>query len=158
MERIIIETNNIETLYSIFTGKIHSIYMTLKIIVNDDVNNIMIDNPKFRHSLFIKAEQFFRYNNPHSYSSVIIISPYETDPSHSNYHFWNNPHDNLSSSYNLKIELHLDKSDLDGCLQKVDNYKELMDHAVLEFDQKRLKYIEELVPNKFVPPYMLNYL
>jgi hypothetical protein len=159
MYTFLYKTNNIRTLYSIFEGNIININIRLDINIENEKQE-----SSFRYALFRKAEEFFRYNNPHKFSFVCVFNNCENS-NITSFNLWhNNLHENLFLSYMITIELDVEDEDKYKKLVEIDNCEIIMKKAIEECDKKKFEYIEnkkrqeKKVVFDFDFDYTLNYL
>ncbi len=94
MEKIKLEINNIDDLYSKYDGYIKNI----NIIVDVKIGN----ENRFIYNDFIKAANYFINNNPNEFSFISINSPFNID---NDSIYWNMIQDEINVSYKITIEL-----------------------------------------------------
>ncbi len=117
MEKIKLEINDIDKLYSKYDGYIRNI----NIIINVDFENELIkNNNRFNYYDIMKASNFFINNNPNEYSYISIINPFNICNDNI---YWNMIEDDIYFSYKITIELILYKNFIDSKYYKINTYE-----------------------------------
>ena len=117
MEKIKLEINDIDKLYSKYDGYIRNI----NIIINVDFENELIkNNNRFNYYDIMKAANFFINNNPNEYSYISIINPFNICNDNI---YWNMIEDDIYFSYKITIELILYKNFIDSKYYKINTYE-----------------------------------
>jgi hypothetical protein len=105
METLKFQINTMEELYSKFDGNIKNINIIANVYIGDD--------NKFIYNVFMNASNFFINNNPHKYSFISIIGPFDTNDNI----YWSMIDTDINISYKITIEL---------TIYKNNNYLKLM--------------------------------